>query len=328
MSNNKIDEKFFTTVKSLNIEAGDERVFLCQMSVEVLDREGEVILVDGIDTSEYQTLSPLLLNHDPNKAIGKCLGLERAAGSLSGKFQVMKRPESFQGDFPADLAWEMIKQGVVNGVSIGFLPKEQRKPTAKDKVIFGDNCNRVISKSKLIECSITPIPANQAATIDQVSKKELDVKSTPDQVIEMHPNCRCYLDAENQWQTMDGACDKCVEAKEAWNNFGVLLEYHSMPPKRAAVGSQAPVAPTGPTAPNTTPAAPTGPTAPSGPPKPTDPHKMEDTTLTTPKDAVVDEPKKSIKKDIIFQIMRFKTEKELIQDEAKTAIRKLMGKMY
>lgn len=175
MDNKKLqlDQKVYASTKDLKIEDDEERVFTCIITAEVLDRENEVLLTSGMDLSQYVENSPVLFNHHSDNPIGKCLAIKRDFDFISAKCQIMKRPDDFVGDFLPDYIWTCIKNGAVKGISPGFLPKEIRRPTSTDFRMFGSTTKKVISKSTLLEISVTPVQANQLAMIEAISTKSL-----------------------------------------------------------------------------------------------------------------------------------------------------------
>ena len=152
-------------VSNSSITDEDERIFSCIMSYELVDREGDVVLVDGINLSQFKTQSPLLYNHDDDKPIGKVLEVTKGDGYLRAKCKIAKNVER------CDETWELIKQGVITAVSIGFIPTEMRRPTPVDIAKFGDDVDTVISKCTLVELSVVSVPANYMAVIDKISQK-------------------------------------------------------------------------------------------------------------------------------------------------------------
>ena len=160
-----METKVYTATKELSIDSNDERTFTCTMSAEVKDLDNEVVLIDGIDLSRFQIMSPVLWNHNVNVPVGHVTDILRGQGYIKAKVKIMTRPADYVGEFPADLAWECVRQGSAGGVSVGFAPKEVRRPTPRDKERFGNDLVKVISKSLLIELSVTPLPANTLATL-------------------------------------------------------------------------------------------------------------------------------------------------------------------
>jgi len=161
--NRNIKALVATNIEPLN--GNDERTFTCIMSYELCDREGEVVLVDGIQLNEFKMISPLLFNHELDEPIGKVLEVAKEGLFIRAKCQIAKNVAK------CDEIWELIKQGVLQAVSVGFIPLEIRHPTPLDIQKFGQDVQAVISKCKLLELSVVSVPANQMAMITQVSNK-------------------------------------------------------------------------------------------------------------------------------------------------------------
>jgi HK97 family phage prohead protease len=157
------------------VRAGDgERAVTAVITTSAVDRDGEVVLPQGLNAKEYEDNAVLLFNHDywSNLPIGKCVGLAREKDSITAKFVFADRP----ADHPEGEEWlpstilSLYQQGVMNAFSIGFIPTETRPATDKDVSTFGAGVRRVISKSKLLEVSAVIVPCNQEAVALAVSK--------------------------------------------------------------------------------------------------------------------------------------------------------------
>lgn len=165
--------------QSVQIKAkeGAANTFSCVMSSEVADRDGEVVLLEGMDMGPF-TANPVVLfdhGHDNERGklpIGKVLSFEKTDGILHGEIQTASRPENHpEGEeWMPDTIHALIKQGCLNTVSIGFIVKDARRATADDMEKYGKSCQTVITKSELCELSVVAIPCNQEALITAVSK--------------------------------------------------------------------------------------------------------------------------------------------------------------
>ena len=159
--------KFFPA--DMTVDEGGRSV-LSKISTEAIDRDGEVLIADGCDTSEFSSSPTVFFNHDYNQPVGKCVGLTKAPGAIIAKTQMADRPPSHQGEWFPDTLLSLFKQGVVNGFSVGFAPQRDRQPTKSDRLKFGDAVKRVYSRWKMLEYSVAPLPANQEALALAVSK--------------------------------------------------------------------------------------------------------------------------------------------------------------
>lgn len=166
-----------------------ERSFVAWLSPEVVDREGDVVAVNGIDyRSEYLDKNPCVMAiHDYGKwPIGQCEWLKirtiPAWRGLYGKALIDDTPDT-------EVVWAKMQRRTVRGVSIGFIqPKDMRPgewgPPTADEVKRNPHwagAKRVIRRCVLIEFSVCPLPMNPAALIEAVSKgMHKPVYSTPE----------------------------------------------------------------------------------------------------------------------------------------------------
>lgn len=123
-------------------------------SKEVVDRDGEILKVNGIDIKNYKRNPVVLYAHRRDDyPIGKATKIIKTRdGEL--KIKVLFATEENED---AMKVYRLIKGGFLNAVSIGFRPTEPPE-YPKDGKIF-----RVFPKTELLELSIVPVPANQDA---------------------------------------------------------------------------------------------------------------------------------------------------------------------
>jgi HK97 family phage prohead protease len=127
------------------------------LSKEIEDRDGEVVLISGIDILDKQV--PLLDSHRMNDTVtenvlGSVINMRQrdrdGVATLEGELKFAPTPKG-------KIAAMLVKGGFVDRVSIGFGVKEY------------DPATRFINKSELYEVSLVSVPANPEAKID-VSK--------------------------------------------------------------------------------------------------------------------------------------------------------------
>jgi phage head maturation protease len=97
--------------------------------------------------------------------------LAREGSAWVAKGILASRPAGHVGEWFPDTVLALIRQGVLRGVSVGFIERESRPPTRKDVEMFGDEVHRVVSKWDLLEFSVVSIPNNPDALIGEVSMK-------------------------------------------------------------------------------------------------------------------------------------------------------------
>ena len=147
------------------------RGFTAVITTAALDRDGEVVIPQGMDATEYERNPVLFWGHDYNLPVGKCVGLTRGDRQIVGDFELAARPDGFEGSYFPEFVASLIAQDVVKGVSIGYVPAEggTRRATVDDRKRYGD-VHTVYSKWKLLEVSVAPLQANPEALITAVSK--------------------------------------------------------------------------------------------------------------------------------------------------------------
>ena len=159
---------------SAAIKADDDgkatRQFTARITSEQMDRDREVLIAEGMDATEFKKSPTIFWNHWYDQPIGKSLSIEKTDGAWLSKAQIAARPADFQGEFFPDFVWAMLSQGMISGVSVGFEPTEERRPSDQDKKRFGDTVANIISKWKLLEWSIAPLQSNVGAVVTAVQK--------------------------------------------------------------------------------------------------------------------------------------------------------------
>lgn len=142
------------------------------ITTETIDRDGEVLISQGMDASEYKKNPVVFYNHDYAQPIGTITDIRRSEGQIDATIEFAKRPESFEGSYFPEFVESLVDQGIVKGISVGFvpLPGGVRKASTKDKEDYGERVRQVYSKWKLLEVSVAPLPANATALVSAVRK--------------------------------------------------------------------------------------------------------------------------------------------------------------
>lgn len=151
----KYDKKFVTE------EGKDSYRFV--VSTSDIDRVGDLVVIDGIDTNEYEKNPIVLYNH---------------AGTPIGTSKIFKRENTLYGDVVFDgiteqskIVKNLVDKGTLRTASIGIevLESYTRGLTDKEKKESTRNYFsevRVIKKGILIEWSIVDMPANINAKLE------------------------------------------------------------------------------------------------------------------------------------------------------------------
>ena len=180
-----------TKTLQATVSKGDGIKVDATITTETIDRDGEVLISQGMDATEYDKNPVVFYNHDYAQPIGNITEMRRGEGKIDATIEFAKRPEDFKGSYFPEFVESLIDQGVVKGISVGFvpLPGGVRKASAKDKEDYGDEVRQVYSKWKLLEVSVAPLPANATALVSAVRK---GIVSKEDAVkwLDFKPNTR------------------------------------------------------------------------------------------------------------------------------------------
>lgn len=153
----ELSEAFGKNAKFVeDIKEVEDRSFEVIASTEGQDRDGEVIMQDGIDTANYLKNPVILFGHDYwSLPIGKATGIEKRDGKtiIRGVFA------SEEANPMAERVFRLYKEGIITAVSIGFIPKRYEG-------------NRIV-ECELLELSFVPVPANPEALSIMNWAKEL-----------------------------------------------------------------------------------------------------------------------------------------------------------
>lgn len=142
--------------------------FSAAVTVEVVDRDGDVLVSQGMNSKNYERNPVLLWAHDDRDIpVGKCVGIRRKDGAIEMDFAFTPRPPAHQGEWIPDTVAAHVDFGSLSAVSIRFAPLEGgvRRANGADVQKYGPDCQQVYSKWELLEVSVVPIPANQDALI-------------------------------------------------------------------------------------------------------------------------------------------------------------------
>lgn len=128
------------------------------LGIKEVDRDQEIVNIDGLDITAYQKNPVLLWNHDWDEVRGKVVEMRKDPAGLYVRCE-MQRLTGKEADF------ENVLYGNVKSFSIGFIPMEYQ---------YLDNAVE-ITQSEMIELSIAPVQSNRSALFQVVGTKSLDV---------------------------------------------------------------------------------------------------------------------------------------------------------
>jgi HK97 family phage prohead protease len=173
-SSSEVTRKTYTTSNVTTID-DEERSFSTIMSTGNEDREGEVVVMGGMDTKEYDKNPVLCWGHIySTPPVGKAMEVVAIENGLAGKFKMASTP------FANDL-WTLVKDGMLNAVSIGFIRLQTYKRGApgfieackQSGVAITATLSRITTKAVLVETSLVCTPCNRDAIMFAVASKGL-----------------------------------------------------------------------------------------------------------------------------------------------------------
>ncbi len=156
----------------ISIEDG-ERAIVATMTTNTVDRDGEVLQPQGMNSTNFEKNPVVMLQHSYGSLpVGKVTSIKRGQGKWTAKIIPAERPETHPSnlEWMPDTVYSLFKQGVMCAVSVGLIPQETRAPTPKDIESFGENVRRVVGKWDLLELSLCAIPCNPDAVATAVGK--------------------------------------------------------------------------------------------------------------------------------------------------------------
>jgi len=140
-------------------------------SDETLDRDGEVIKVDGWQLANYKKNPVVLWGHRHDiPAIGKAERVYKDDGKL--KFKVRFAQEGAHE--LADTVRALIDDDILKSVSVGYIPLKREYPSDDEKA---KQPQVVTMKAELYELSVVNVPANQNALISSMKEKGYEQKT-------------------------------------------------------------------------------------------------------------------------------------------------------
>lgn len=173
--------------KILNVKAEEigERTVRFKISSEVVDRDGDILIAEGCDFSNYEKNPVFLPFHEYNEfPLGKVVNyfVEDKAIYADVYFPTVEELSTDEKSVSekaklVDFTYHCYKTGMLNAVSVGFLIQdyEENKETG----------GYIVKKWELLEFSAVSVPANQEAVTqavksfgeDFVKKIGMEVKS-------------------------------------------------------------------------------------------------------------------------------------------------------
>ncbi len=162
--------------KSRNIEYqdGDEgRVAVFEISNERVDRDGDIIVQEGIDLKNFRANPVVLWGHDGfSPPVGASLKEELEKDNKGSRW--VATVLFHKATDLANAVCELVKMGYVRAVSVGFRPKMPGGVVFPDEAMRAELGMRpggvIFRMSELFEFSVCSIPANPFALSRETAK--------------------------------------------------------------------------------------------------------------------------------------------------------------
>jgi HK97 family phage prohead protease len=129
------------------------------LNEESEDRMGDIIKVDGWKLKQFKKNPVALWQHDHDKPVGHWKNIRVEGKQLLGELKLA-------GTNLAKMARQLIEDGALRAVSVGFRPLEYEPKDPEDK--YGIN-GFIIKEAELLETSLVSVPAHPNALL--LSKK-------------------------------------------------------------------------------------------------------------------------------------------------------------
>lgn len=134
-----------------------------------IDSHGDIVEQDFL--LERYLKNPIILFAHNSRALP--IGTATNVGVRDGVLKMTVRFASKKANPVAEHVFQLIKEGILRAMSIGFMPHDIRREMRDDKEVW------ILSKNELIESSVVPIPANQNALAEMKAKALEKFNLTP-----------------------------------------------------------------------------------------------------------------------------------------------------
>lgn len=166
-----------------------ERADVSLITTDVIDADREVVMQNGLDWSRFKKAGmPVTWCH-----MYDCLPVGRAAwvkkykeGDVNGwlaKTLYTAKPDNWNESWFADAVWHMVKEKIIRGKSIGYIPTKMRAPTEKESKA-NEGLRWVFESVTILEYAVTPIQSNPDAVVQEVAKCIKKGLKIPDRMLE------------------------------------------------------------------------------------------------------------------------------------------------
>jgi hypothetical protein len=178
-------EKLQKAILTSVIKKANDGTYEFNMSEETIDRDGEVIKIDGWDLKNFKKNSILLWGHRHDIP---GIGVVGLAAKEDGNLVARKVRFATEGIYElADTVHGLVDDGVLKAVSVGYIPKKRTYPKQDEedengKGVKGKKKPRVITEeAELYELSIVNVGSNPNALAVLKSAVEKAENNPPDE---------------------------------------------------------------------------------------------------------------------------------------------------
>ncbi len=157
-------EKTIRKFYNFDIKSTDEdkREITAVGSKEIIDRDGDLVRISGMDLKNYKVNPVIMWSHQYSELpLGKAIKVSKNGDELRFKIQFADESENPKAAY----VYKLLKNGYLNTFSVGFLP-DYKSITYPEK---GDGKKvpyRIIERSELLELSVCPVPSNPSAILN------------------------------------------------------------------------------------------------------------------------------------------------------------------
>ncbi len=145
---------------------------------ETPDRAGDIVIARGMDDAHFQLNPIVTLNHAYDQPpVGRSLWRRKVKeGTLVGvkaKTLYPQKPAAWPGgDWPPDIAFELVRAGLLCGKSIGFFPLKARTPTGGEISRRPElkSVRYIIEEWILAEYACCFLPTQPNAIVEEICK--------------------------------------------------------------------------------------------------------------------------------------------------------------
>jgi hypothetical protein len=146
------------------------------ITAELPDRQGDIVLASGMDDSHFRLNPIVTLNHDyqrppVGRSLWRRLVRDQGVSGIRAKTYYPPRPKDWSdGPWLPDLAYELLRAGLLNAKSIGFLPLKVRTPTQEEITATAGmrNVRAIVERWLLLEYACCYLPVQPYAVVEEI----------------------------------------------------------------------------------------------------------------------------------------------------------------